>query len=38
MDLRTESLETLLQGGIAFDTPQTLESGQPAEEGTVFAL
>jgi paraquat-inducible protein B len=38
MDLRTESLETLMQGGIAFDSPSTLENGQPAEEGTVFAL
>ncbi len=38
MDLRTESLETLLQGGIAFDTPMTLETGDPAKEGTVFAL
>jgi paraquat-inducible protein B len=38
MDLRTESLETLLQGGIAFDTPMTLETGPPAKEGTTFAL
>ncbi len=38
MNLRTESLETLLQGGIAFDTPTTLEIGQPAKEGTTFAL
>ena len=38
MDLRTESLETLLQGGLAFDTPMTLETGPPAKEGTIFAL
>ena len=38
MELRTESLEAVLQGGIAFDTPQTLESGQPAEAGTTFVL
>jgi paraquat-inducible protein B len=38
MDLRTESLETLLQGGLAFDTPATLETGPPAKEGTIFAL
>ncbi len=38
MDLRTESLETLLQGGLAFNTPMTLETGPPAKEGTTFAL
>jgi paraquat-inducible protein B len=38
MDLRTESLEALLQGGLAFDTPMTLETGPPAKEGTTFAL
>jgi len=38
MDLRTESLEALLQGGIAFDTPETLETGPSAKEGTTFAL
>lgn len=38
MELRTESLEAVLQGGIAFDTPETLETGQPAKEGTTFAL
>ncbi len=38
MKLRTESMEALLQGGLAFDTPTTLETGQPAAEGTTFTL
>ena len=38
MELHTESLEALLQGGIAFETPETLETGAPAAEGTVFPL
>ena len=38
MELRTESLEAVLQGGIAFDTPPTLETGEPAKEGTTFSL
>jgi paraquat-inducible protein B len=38
MDLRTESLEALLQGGIAFDTPKKLETGKPAKEGATFTL
>jgi len=38
MEVHTESLEALLQGGIAFETPETLESGAPAAEGTVFPL
>jgi paraquat-inducible protein B len=38
MELRTESLEAVLQGGIAFDTPTTLETGELAKEGTTFAL
>jgi paraquat-inducible protein B len=38
MDLRTQSLEALLQGGIAFDVPEKQEAGQRADEGTVFAL
>ena len=38
MELRTESLEALLQGGIAFETPETLETGNPAAEGAVFPL
>jgi paraquat-inducible protein B len=38
MDVRTQSLEALVQGGIAFDVPEKQEAGQRAEEGTVFAL
>jgi len=38
MELRTESLEAVLQGGIAFDTPGTLEAGEPAKEGAEFTL
>ncbi len=36
--LNTESLVTLLVGGIAFDVPSYLESGGPAVEGQVFNL
>ena len=38
MDLRTESLESLVQGGIAFDVPANLESAEQAEEGRTFPL
>jgi paraquat-inducible protein B len=38
VDLRTQSLEALVQGGIAFDVPEKQEAGQQAEEGTTFAL
>lgn len=38
MNLRTESLETVLQGGIAFSTPAVLETDEPAKEGTTFPL
>ena len=38
MDVRTESLEALLQGGIAFETPSSLKEDRPAAEGRVFAL
>jgi paraquat-inducible protein B len=38
MELRTESLEAVLQGGIAFDTPETLEPREPAKDGTTFTL
>jgi len=34
----TESLVTLILGGIAFDTPTNLEPGGPAETGDVFLL
>ena len=36
--VNTESLVTILIGGIAFDTPDNLEPGGPAEEGHVFKL
>jgi paraquat-inducible protein B len=36
--VNTESLVTILIGGIAFDTPANLEPGGPAEEGDVFKL
>ena len=38
MDLRTDSLEALILGGIAFETPDNLESGQAAPEDTQFVL
>lgn len=34
----TESFVTLMIGGIAFDTPVNMESGEPAEENDVFKL
>ena len=34
----TESLVTIMMGGIAFDTPTDLEPSGPAEEGDVFRL
>ena len=36
--VNTESLVTLLVGGIAFDVPSYLDSGGPAVEGQVFSL
>ena len=36
--LNTESLVSIMLGGIAFDTPTTLETGGPAEAGEVFRL
>ncbi len=38
VEVDTVSLTSLLIGGIAFDTPATLEPGGPVEEGQVFAL
>ncbi len=37
LKVNTESLETLLAGGVAFETPLSSE-GQPAEEGAIFNL
>jgi paraquat-inducible protein B len=36
--VNTESLVTILIGGIAFDTPTNLEPGGPAEDGDTFEL
>jgi paraquat-inducible protein B len=36
--VNTESLVTILVGGIAFDTPANLEPGGPAEDGENFKL
>jgi paraquat-inducible protein B len=36
--LNTESLVSIMMGGIAFDTPTTLDTGGPAEAGEVFRL
>lgn len=38
LKLNTESLVSIMMGGIAFDTPTTLEAGGPAKEGDVFRL
>jgi paraquat-inducible protein B len=36
--LNTESLVSIMMGGIAFDTPTSLETGGPAQENQVFRL
>jgi len=36
--LNTQSLVSIMMGGIAFETPTSLESGGPAQEGQVFRL
>jgi paraquat-inducible protein B len=36
--VNTESIVTILVGGIAFDTPDNLEPGGPAEDGDTFKL
>jgi paraquat-inducible protein B len=38
LKLNTESLVTIMMGGIAFETPTSLETGGPAEEGQTFRL
>ncbi len=38
VNVQMESLVSLLMGGVAFDTPRSLEADLPAEEGTVFHL
>jgi paraquat-inducible protein B len=36
--VNTQSLVTLMVGGVAFDTPANLETGDPAQDGDVFKL
>jgi paraquat-inducible protein B len=36
--LQLESLQAVLAGGVAFDTPQSAHVGTPAKAGTTFAL
>jgi paraquat-inducible protein B len=38
LKLRTESLVTIMEGGIAFDTPLDASAGQPSPEGAEFRL
>ncbi|HCE5668792.1 hypothetical protein, partial [Pseudomonas aeruginosa] len=34
----TESMEALMEGGIAFATPNNAQMGEPAKPGQTFAL
>ncbi|MBT8363488.1 MAG: MCE family protein [Deltaproteobacteria bacterium] len=36
--LNTQSIVSIMMGGIAFDTPTSLEAGGPAKDGQVFKL
>ena len=38
LSLRTESMEALMEGGIAFATPNNAQMGEPAKPGQTFAL
>jgi paraquat-inducible protein B len=38
LKINTESLVSIMMGGIAFETPTSLEAGGPAEEGDEFRL
>lgn len=38
LKLQLESLQAVLAGGLAFDTPATARTGQPAKAGTTFPL
>jgi paraquat-inducible protein B len=38
VQVATESVQALLTGGIAFDTPMSASPGKPSPENTVFAL
>jgi len=37
-NVRTESLETLLTGGVTFGTPEGARQGQPVQDGALFFL
>jgi paraquat-inducible protein B len=38
LTLNTQSMVSIMMGGIAFDTPTSLEVGGPAQEGHIFRL
>jgi paraquat-inducible protein B len=38
VQVETESVQSLLSGGIAFDTPMSATPGEPSPEGTAFVL
>jgi paraquat-inducible protein B len=38
VEIDTESFVSLMIGGVAFDTPTSLEASEPAEEGHIFRL
>ncbi|HEX5079272.1 MAG TPA: MlaD family protein [Geminicoccaceae bacterium] len=38
VQVATESVQALLSGGVAFDTPMSATPGKPSPEGTVFTL
>ncbi|MBC8519451.1 MAG: MCE family protein [Gammaproteobacteria bacterium] len=38
LQLKTDSLETLLYGGIAFDSPDSADTSAPADDGGLFIL
>ncbi|WP_034004161.1 hypothetical protein, partial [Pseudomonas aeruginosa] len=38
LSLRTESMEALMEGGIAFATPNNAQMGEPAKPGQTFSL
>jgi paraquat-inducible protein B len=38
LQLNTESMMSIMMGGIAFETPTSLKVGGPAEEGQIFRL
>lgn len=38
VQVETESVQSLLSGGVAFDTPMSAQPGEPSAENTVFSL